>query len=135
MPASRVAHPLLAKPPGHTRRGWSLSAPSCWAVTRSGRRWSGCGAAIAVVEFAGGAGVGGRIGRVGFTDADGALLGRMELWRSDELAFALAAPVWDRFGQFAGEPMIRGTVTWTVGDRRVVISGRRGHERFEELAP
>src|SRR5450755_1574646 len=90
-----------------------------------------CGAAIAALEFSGRAGEGGKIGSIGFNDADGRWLGKLELWGSDELAFALAAPVWDRYGQFAGLPAIRGTVTWAVRDRRVVIAGQRGHERFE----
>ncbi len=58
----------------------------------------------------------------------------LECWLGrDELAYALEAPVWDRFGTFAGHPKVVATVTWTTADRRVVIAGRRGHERFEEL--
>jgi hypothetical protein len=53
----------------------------------------------------------------------------------DELAYALGAPVWDRYGTFAGHPLIRGTVTWHTRDRRVVIAGQRGHEPFEETVP
>jgi hypothetical protein len=47
--------------------------------------------------------------------------------------------VWDRYGRFAGQPAIRGTVTWAVRDRRVVVVAQRGHESerwvFERLAP
>ena len=50
----------------------------------------------------------------------------------DELALALEGPVWDRFGEFAGYPWIRGTVTWTVADRCILIAGQRGDEPFEE---
>ncbi len=59
----------------------------------------------------------------------------IERWtiERDELAFALAAPIWDRFGTFAGHPLIRGVVTWTVEDQLVVISGERGGVRFEEF--
>jgi hypothetical protein len=58
----------------------------------------------------------------------------VERWMSrDELCYALEAPVWDRFGTFAGQPLISGFVTWTASDRLVVMSGRRGHERFEEI--
>ena len=42
-----------------------------------------------------------------------------------ELCYALEAPVWDRFGSFAGQPEIAGTVVRTTGHRRVVIEGRR----------
>ncbi len=53
--------------------------------------------------------------------------GHVERWTSrDELCYALEAPVWDRFGSFAGQPPIAGTVVWTSADRRVVIEGRRG---------
>lgn len=58
----------------------------------------------------------------------------VERWTNrDELCYALEAPVWDRFGSFAGQPEIAGTVVWTTGDRRVVIEGRRGDKRFEEV--
>ncbi|MGH2914894.1 MAG: hypothetical protein ACRDMX_07890 [Solirubrobacteraceae bacterium] len=58
----------------------------------------------------------------------------VERWTSrDELCFALEAPVWDRFGSFAGQPAISGEVIWTVEDRRVVVAGSRGGRRFEEV--
>ena len=58
---------------------------------------------------------------------DGEELVDVERWTSrDELAYALEAPVWDRFGTFAGQPFIRGEVIWTVADRSVVIVGTRG---------
>ena len=57
----------------------------------------------------------------------------VEGWSSrDELTYALEAPVWDRFGAFAGQPLIRGEVIWTAEGRSVVIAGTRGDERFEE---
>jgi hypothetical protein len=58
----------------------------------------------------------------------------VERWTSrDELRYALEGPVWDRFGSFAGQPHIAGTVVWTTADRRVVIEGRPAATRFEEL--
>ena len=39
---------------------------------------------------------------------------------------ARGAPVWDRFGPFAGQPQIAGAVVCTAAERRVVIEGRRG---------
>jgi hypothetical protein len=41
--------------------------------------------------------------------------------------------VWDRFGYFAGQPWVRGTVTWVLADRSVAIVGERGAEPFEEV--
>jgi hypothetical protein len=58
----------------------------------------------------------------------------VERWSGrDQLALGLEGPVWDRYGYFAGQPRIRGTVTWAVADRRIVIAGRRGGEAFEEV--
>ena len=42
--------------------------------------------------------------------------------------------MWDRYGQFAGHPWIRGTVTWTLADRCIVIAGDRGGRAFEGAA-
>jgi hypothetical protein len=47
--------------------------------------------------------------------------------------YALEAPVWGRYGTFAGHPSIHGTVTWLVAERRVLISGERGGRSFEEI--
>jgi hypothetical protein len=88
------------------------------------------GATVAVVPFSGRAGSGGKVGKI-------ALRGRhgdQPFAPDDELAFALAAPIWDRYGSFAGHPALRGSVTWTLTDRRIVIAGNRGGESFEEFA-
>jgi len=37
-----------------------------------------------------------------------------------------------RFGSFLGQPPIRATLTWTVPDRRITITGKRGTEPFED---
>jgi hypothetical protein len=42
-------------------------------------------------------------------------------------------PLWDRFGSFAGQLPITGTMVWLTAERRVVIEGRRGDQRFEEV--
>ncbi len=64
---------------------------------------------------------------------DGGELVESELgWAREELAFALAAPVWDRFGSFAGQPRVTGTVRWETTRRSLLISGRRGEKTFEE---
>src|ERR1700733_165833 len=89
---------------------------------------------IATVPFTGRAGRGGRIDRIVLSRLDGDELVDVERWTSrDELCDALEAPVWDRFGSFAGQPQIAGTVTWTTADRRIVLEGRRGDEGFKEV--
>ena len=94
----------------------------------------GRGATVATVPFSGRAGRGGRVDRIVLHRLDGDELVDVERWTGrDELCYALEAPVWDRFGSFAGQPEIAGTVVWTTGDRRVVIEGRRGDKRFEEV--
>jgi hypothetical protein len=47
---------------------------------------------------------------------------------------ALEAPIWERFGSFAGQPMVRGEVVWMADDRSVLIRGRRSDRPFEELS-
>jgi hypothetical protein len=91
------------------------------------------GAVGATVPFGGRAGVGGHVGRAVLSRLVEGELVESELgWAREELAVALAAPVWDRFGSFAGQPRITGNVRWETAERRVLISGRRGAERFEE---
>ena len=91
------------------------------------------GATTASAPFSGRGGQGGRVGTIVLSRLEGDDLVDVERWTGrDELAYALEAPVWDRFGSFAGHPQIAGTVTWTTADRLVVISGRRAGDRFEE---
>lgn len=71
-------------------------------------------------------GRGGRVDRIVLSRLVGGELVDVERRTDrDELCYALEAPVWDRFGSFAGQPQIAGTVVWTRADRRVVIEGRR----------
>ena len=91
------------------------------------------GATVAVVPFSGAAGHGGRTDTIRLSWLDGHELVDVDRWMfRDELAYALEAPIWDRYGTFAGHPLTLATVTWTTADRRVVIPGRRGMELFEE---
>jgi hypothetical protein len=92
------------------------------------------GASIAVVPFWGRAGRGGETERIELSRVDGDDLVDVECWTGrDELTYALEAPVWDRYGSFAGHPPIRGTVIWLVEHRVVEISGERGGRHFEEI--
>lgn len=93
------------------------------------------GVSVATVPFRGRACQGGQIDviRLRRVRDEGSL--EVRLWPDgDELSYALAAPVWDRFGTFAGHPLVRGGVIWTLEDRSVVIVGHRGDRRFEEPA-
>lgn len=91
------------------------------------------GATIAVVPFSGRGGGGGSTGTITLGRLVGAELVDVERWSGrDELALALEGPVWDRYGSFAAHPWIRGTVTWILAERCVVIAGQRGGEGFEE---
>jgi hypothetical protein len=86
----------------------------------------------ASVPFSGRAGAGGESGTIVLSLLDG---GSVEIWSSEwreELGHALDAPVWDRFGAFAGQPRISGAVTWTTADRTLIVAGRRSGERFKE---
>ena len=88
---------------------------------------------VAVVPFVGRAGRGGEIGPTRVSRRVGGALCERDQWTPrDELGYALEAPIWDRYGSFAGHPLIRGLVTWNAGSRLVVISGTRGDVRFAE---
>lgn len=141
------ACPTCKAPPGEncttpSRRPASLIhaarlRPGRYELLSSDQVWAELAqrdASIAVVPFSG------RGGRSGYTDTirlsrnrEGQLVD-VERWTyRDELMYALEAPVWDRYGFFAGQPWIRGDVIWTREDRRVVIAGTRGDARFEEV--
>jgi hypothetical protein len=76
------------------------------------------GATIATVPFSGRAGRGGTVEQIVLSRVEGDELIDVERWTGrDELCYALEAPIWDRFGSFAGQPLIAGTVIWTTTDR------------------
>ena len=55
----------------------------------------------------------------------------VERWTGrDELCYPLEGPVWDRFGSFAGQPQIAGTVVWTTARS---ARGDRGSTRRSAL--
>jgi hypothetical protein len=129
--------------PCHTPSGREASRPHT-ARLRPGRRelagreavWEELerrGATVAVVPFSGRAGLGGTTGTITLSGFAGDELVDVERWTGrDELALALEGPVSDRYCRFAGHPWIRGTVTWSLTDRCILITGRRGDEAFEE---
>ena len=93
------------------------------------------GVSVARVPFRGRAGQGGEIDVIRLERVRDGESYEVRLWPdSEELANALAAPVWGRFASFAGHPLVRGDVIWTADHRSVVIVGRRGERRFEESA-
>jgi len=155
--ARRTRRPRLAL---HAARGWRQRAcPTCTAnpgepcLTPGGRRaarphasrlsaargelhaledvWRAlerAGARSAQVRFSGGGGRQATLEKVSLRAS-----GR-ELARADhsELAGALAAPIWGRYGSFRGQPPIRATLVWNVAKRSLVLAGTRAGARFEQ---
>jgi hypothetical protein len=114
--------------------------PARWGLVSRSAVWDELerrGVSMATVPFRGRAGHGGEIDGIRLRRVSGEGNGSLEvrLWPDgDELAYALAAPAWDRFGTFAGHPLVRAEVIWTLEDRAIVIAGRRGDRRLEEPA-
>jgi len=112
--------------------------PARWELVSRAAVWAELerrGVSIATVPFRGRAGQGGEVDVIRLQRVRNEEPHVVRLWPdSDELANALAAPVWNRFGTFAGQPFVRAEVIWTVDRRSVVIVGRRGERRFEEPA-
>ena len=114
--------------------------PARWELVSRSAVWDELerrGVSMATVPFRGRAGHVGEMDVIRLRRVSGEGNGSLEvrLWPDgDELAYALAAPAWDRFGTFAGHPLVRAEVIWTLEDRTVVIAGRRGDRRLEEPA-
>jgi hypothetical protein len=112
--------------PGRHELVWR---PAVWEEL--GRR----GATFAIVPFSGRPDRGGCTDTISLLRSVGEELVDVERWTSrDELCYALEAPGWDRLGTFIGHSRIRGEVVWLAENRCVVIRGRHGERRFEELA-
>jgi hypothetical protein len=64
----------------------------------------------------------GRTDRIVLSRLDGDELVDVERWtgRNRALPTRSEAPISDRFGSFAGQPLISGAVIWTAADHRVV---------------
>lgn len=110
--------------------------PARWELVSRTAVWDELerrGVSVATLPFRGRAGQGGEIDVIRLHRVRDEELREVRLWPdSDELANALAAPVWGRFGTFAGHPLVRAELIWTVDRRSVVIVGRRGDRRLEE---
>jgi hypothetical protein len=88
------------------------------------------GAQMAVVRFSGGGGRQGTLERISVNAED-----ELASWwgaNESELASALVAPVWGRYGSFRSQPRIAATLAWNVADRSLLLAGSRGPERFQE---
>jgi hypothetical protein len=92
-------------------------------------RW---GADVALVRFSGGGGNPGSIGAVTLEAAGERELARWES-AEGELPEALAAPIWGRYGLFRGHPRITGIVMWDAQQRQVLVAGKRGQEKLDEV--
>ena len=134
--------PALPDEMCRTPSGRSAAGPHT-ARLRRGRRelvrdevWDALeqrGVTSASVAFSGRAGAGGEIGTIVLSVLDGRSVEIGRFACRDEVVYAVEAPVWDRFGSFAGYPRISGAVVWTTRDQILAVVGRRGGERFEEL--
>jgi hypothetical protein len=95
------------------------------------------GANIATVPFTGERRTGARFGPTRLERLENDQVIEVAAWSEqrsgDPLIEALTAPVVARFASFLGQPPIRATLTWTVPDRRITITGKRGDQPFEEV--
>ena len=156
--AGRARRPGLAL---HAARGWRQRlCPTCKAkpgepcLTPRGRRaarphaarlsaaraelhtpedvWRAlerAGAQSALVRFSGGGGRHATLEKVSLKAAGRELIPEAD---HSELAGALAAPIWGRYGSFRGQRPIRATLVWNVAKRSLVLAGTRAGERFEQ---
>ena len=89
------------------------------------------------MPFAGKRRTGARFGPIRLERLENDQLIEVETWSEqrsgDALIEALKAPVVARFASFLGQPPIRATLTWTVPDRRITITGKRTNEPFQEV--
>jgi DNA invertase Pin-like site-specific DNA recombinase len=113
--------------------------PSIGELTRS-EAWEELqrrGANIATLRFTGKRRTGASFGPIRLERLENDQLIEIETWSDqrsgDALIEALKAPVVARFASFLGQPPIRAALTWTLSDRRITITGKRGKEPFEEV--
>jgi hypothetical protein len=88
------------------------------------------GASAALVRFASGGKLPASIDVLALA-GDGGELSRWQAGES-ELADALAAPIWARYGSFRGQPPITATLRWSVAERSLTLAGTRGAQSFAQ---
>ena len=110
----------------HCARGELHAAEDVW------RALGRVGAELALVRFTGGGGRPGMLEGLSIQPQGSAPAGLVDAGQS-ELAGALAAPAWARYGSFRGQPRIAATLQWSVAERSLTLAGTRGTERFEEI--
>jgi endogenous inhibitor of DNA gyrase (YacG/DUF329 family) len=110
----------------HPARGELHASEDVWRALQR------AGAQLALVRFSGG---GGRQGMLDSVSIEAAGSAPARFWDAgeSELAGALAAPTWGRYGSFRGQPRIAATLQWSVAERSLTLAGTRGTERFEEI--
>ena len=95
------------------------------------------GANIATLPFTGKRRTDASFGPIRLERLENDQLIEIETWSEqrsgDQLIEALKAPVVARFASFLSQPPIRATLTRTLPDRRITITGKRGNKPFEEL--
>lgn len=122
-PSGRAASRPHAARRGPARRELAVSDAIWRALER-------IAASVALVRFAAGRGLPASVEVVALA-GDGSELGRWQAGES-ELADALAAPVWARYGSFRGQPPITATLRWSVAERSLTLAGSRGGEPFAQ---
>ena len=95
------------------------------------------GANIATLPFTGERRAGVSFATIRLDRLENGQLTEIETWSEqgsgDALIEALKEPVVARFASFLGQPPIRGTLAWTLPDRRITITATRGNEPLEEV--
>ena len=95
------------------------------------------GANMATLPFSGERRAGVRFDPIRLERLENGQLTEVETWSEqrsgDPLMEALKAPVAARFASFLGQPPIRATLAWTLPDRQITFTGKRGGEPFEDV--
>jgi hypothetical protein len=129
-----------------TPRGRSASSPHAARFQRAvgeltrAEAWEElelCGANVATLPFTGSRRPGVSFSPIRLERLTNDELTEIETWSEqrsgDPLIEALKTPVVARFASFLGQPAIRATLTWSLPEHRITITGTRGDEPFEEI--
>ena len=110
----------------HAARGELHAVEDVW------RALERAGAQLALVRFSGGGGRPGTLEGLSI-QPQGSAPARLVDAGQSELAGALAAPAWARYGSFRGQPRIAAMLQWSVAERSLTLAGTRGTGRFQEI--